>query len=232
MTDEFGEFISGGYDRYDLVRPEKRPDSFSALLPEMLMSVSPCIAEVGPRCLWESDWGRLSLEAVELSDASIDAIVERTALPERVDTASEPAHVMPFGFSSFAIASAFHEQMTAPTLLVGIGLHSSLLPSLEAQRSQDVNNGYGLMERIEQRQTLRQGEILGFEPLGFYAMSFHSWLCGYFPEKVNKELQIRPVGNGFIADFAEAIEVTDYVRKADGEPAIWLPSAAMAGREI
>ncbi|MBL8216010.1 MAG: hypothetical protein JNK87_35130 [Bryobacterales bacterium] len=92
MTDEFGEFISGGYDRYDLVRPEKRPDSFSALLPEMLMSVSPCIAEVGPRCLWESDWGRLSLEAVELSDASIDAIVERTALPEGVDTASEPAH--------------------------------------------------------------------------------------------------------------------------------------------
>ncbi|MBL8216011.1 MAG: hypothetical protein JNK87_35135 [Bryobacterales bacterium] len=68
-----------------------------------------------------------------------------------------------------------------------------------------------------------RGEILGFEPLGFYAMSFHSWLCGYFPEKVNKELQIRPVGNGFIADFAEAIEVADYVRGAEGEPAIWLP---------
>ena len=231
---EFGRFISGGYY---LVRPVKRPDSFSALLPETLVTVSPCIGEVGPRCSWESDWGRLTLEqqktdatecgvpAEELPELlnSINNIVERTTLPQGLQTCQEPPQVMPFGFSSFVIASAFYEQFAPPTLLLGIGLHASLVPLLNEQRRRDINNGYGLIERIGQRQTLRPGQVLGFEPLGFEAMSFHSWICNYFPESVDKELRIKPAANGFISDFADALEVTEHIRNAGGEPAIWLP---------
>ena len=55
-------------------------------------------------------------------------------------------------------------------------------------------------------------------------MSFHSWICSYFPESVgDKELNIKPAANGFISDFADALKITEHIRKVGGEPAIWLP---------
>lgn len=108
-------------------------------------------------------------------------------------------------------------------VLLGIGLHTSLTPLLNEQRNRDVNHGYDLIERIGQRQRLSAGKVLGFEPLGFYAMSFHSWLCNYFPDSASRDLNIQPAANGFIRDFSDALRVTEYIGKANGEPAIWLP---------
>ena len=150
VCSEFDQFISGGYY---FVTPVKRPDSLSALLPDTLVTVSPCIAEVGPRCSWASDWGSLTLDQqkTEAADCgvlpeglqenlnSIDAILERTSLPERLRASPEPSQVMPFGFSSFAVASAFYERFVPPTLLLGIGLHTSLIPLLNDQRRRDIN---------------------------------------------------------------------------------------------
>lgn len=217
--------------------PVKRPASFSMLLPETIVTVSPCLADVGPRCSWESDWGSLTLEQqkAEAGDIgvpherlqgyldSIDAILKRTSLPDGMPSPDEPSQVMPFGFSSFAVASAFYERFAPPVLLVGIGLHTSLVPLLKDQRTRDINKGYGLIERIGQHQCLSPGEVLGFEPLGFEAMSFHSWICNDFPDSVDKDLKIQPAANGFISVFADALEVTEYIRKEGGEPAIWLP---------
>lgn len=177
---ELDQFISGGYY---LAEPVPRPPSFSRLLPETIVSLSPCLAEVGP------------------THHSDDA--------------------MPFGFSSFQNAIAAH---TPPQLLLGIVLHTSLLPSLRRQRDRDINRGYGLLERVGEHQPLAGGGIvLGFEPLGFEAMSFHSWLCNYFPDNVRRDLCIVPASNGFIEDFSDSQRVTTYIISANGEPAIWLP---------
>jgi hypothetical protein len=153
----------------------------------------------------------------------IDAAIRQTALPVHVQLHSEPKQVMPFGFSSFAVAFAYYEQFGPPLQLLGIGLHGTLLSSLEQQRGEDVNQGYGLIERIGQGRRIRPGSILGFEPLGFQAMSFHSWLCSLSQDKVSEVLGIRPATNGFISNLADALKVAQYLQAAGAEPAIWLP---------
>jgi len=91
---------------------------------------------------------------------------------------------MPFGFSSFAAAASHYEQLESTGLLLGL-VTQSLAPLLEAQRGKDVNGGYGLVERVGQQRRLDDsGQILGFEVLGFEGMSFHSWVCNYFPDQV------------------------------------------------
>jgi hypothetical protein len=46
-------------------------------------------------------------------------------------------------------------------VLVGIGLDASRLQSFKAQLSDDVNHGYGLIERVEANiPVLRGGEVL------------------------------------------------------------------------
>jgi len=228
---ELDQFLSGGYY---LATPAKRHPSFSALLPETILTVSPCIADVGPN---GDNWASTTLEEQEAEASTIgvspadlpayldsfDAITRRTVLPAGMRAAAEPFEVMPFGLSSFAIASELHAQINPLALLLGIGLHASLAPLLYEQRDRDINRGFGLIDRIEQNQRLSPGRILGFEPLGFHAMSFHSWICNYFPDKVSTDLGIQPAANGFIAEFSDAVRATAYIAKAKGEPAIWLP---------
>lgn len=79
------------------------------------------------------------------------------------------------------------------------------------------------MERVEGRETLRSGGVeLGFEPLGFNAMHFHSWLCNYSPEEIEEPLAVRINENGLFGSLADGIRVTDFVR-VHGEKAIWEP---------
>lgn len=177
----FHEFISGGYY---LASAARLPDAFSTLLPETLISISPCVAEVGPRCSWESDWGSRALKRARAEAAGecyvpqgqqetlspIDSAIKQTALPGYVKLHGEPPQVMPFGFSSFVVASAYYEQFGLPMQLLGIVLHATLLSSLEVQLGEDVNRGYGLVERV----------------------GFHSWLCSCLPEVVSEVLSVRP----------------------------------------
>lgn len=208
---DFGDFISGGYY---LVKPLES-HSFP-LMPEPLVTVSSCITEVGPGWFWGPGTDR---PAHGFSN-SIDAEVAQTVLPEGVRIAKQDA---PFGFCSFVSASVYHARLTPPTILVGIGLHKSLTRLIEVQRSRDIGYGNGLVQRMARRRRLRAGRVLGYEPLGFEAISFHSWVCNWFPERVEKDLGIRPAANGFLSSFADARRVNQYVRREGGEPSIWLP---------
>ncbi|MBY0373112.1 MAG: hypothetical protein K2Q23_03910 [Bryobacteraceae bacterium] len=208
---DFGDFISGGYF---LVKPLES-HSFP-LMPEPLVSVSSCITEVGPSGFWTPEWHRRTREFSN----PIDAQVAATVLPEGVRMAKQDA---PFGFCSFVSASAYYAHFTPPTILVGIGLHKSLTRLIEVQRSRDIGYGIGLVQRMARRRRLRAGRVLGYEPLGFEGMKFHSWVCNWFPESVGKDLGIRPAANGFLSSFADARRVNQYIRRGRAEPAIWLP---------
>ncbi len=108
--------------------------------------------------------------------------------------------------------------------MVGIGLHQSLFESFESQLTKDVNQGLGLLELVKERQPPADGgNAVGFEPLGFEATKFHSWLCHYAPDEVYKRFGIRPNQLGLIETLKDARQVNEYLLQTGAEPAIWEP---------
>ena len=102
-------------------------------------------------------------------------------------------------------------------------MHSSLEASFKSQLEKEANKGLGLLERLEGRETLRSSGVeLGFEPLGFSGMHFHSWLCNYSPEEIEEPLAVRINENGLFGSLADGIRATNFVRE-HGEQAIWEP---------
>jgi hypothetical protein len=67
------------------------------------------------------------------------------------------------------------------------------------------------------------GSFVGYEPLGFEATKFHSWLCHYTPDETYKRFGIRPNHLGLIDLLDEARRVTEYLLQTGAEPAIWEP---------
>jgi hypothetical protein len=98
------------------------------------------------------------------------------------------------------------------------------LQSFKAQLGDDINHGYGLVERVDANIPLAgSGEALGFEPLGFEGTKFHSWLCHDAPTDAYTLFGICPNGFGFIDSFNDAVRVTENLKATGAEPAIWEP---------
>jgi hypothetical protein len=71
----------------------------------------------------------------------------------------------------------------------------------ESQLEKDVNRGSGLLELVsDKRPAAEGGAVLGLEPLGFEALTFHLWLRHYAPDGVFKRFGIRPNQIGLIAN--------------------------------
>lgn len=215
------DFICGGYF---LVRQIARPKDITELVPETFLTLSGCFAGTAP-----GDWAVAGYNyddqerAVEASQFFIPA----AAVPELVKLLSDALGMQHSNaFPSFAVAQTFYRHCANKTevALVGIGLHRSLLPSLYAQRSDDINRGYGLLERVELNNPLAHGvEALGYEPLGFDATSFHSWLCHNAPIKALEVFGIQPNSKGLIESLDDAVRVTEHLKKTGAEKAIWEP---------
>jgi len=108
-------------------------------------------------------------------------------------------------------------------MVVGIGLHNSLIGSFKSQLEKEANRGLGLLERIDRQDRLASGGVtLGYEPLGFSAMHFHSWLCNCSPEEIGEKLGVRINENGLLSSLADGLRTTDLVREG-GESAIREP---------
>jgi len=56
------------------------------------------------------------------------------------------------------------------------------------------------------------GEVLGFEPLGFEATKFHSWLCHNSPVDAFEKFGIGTNSKGFIDKFDDALHVTQHLK--------------------
>jgi hypothetical protein len=95
---------------------------------------------------------------------------------------------------------------------------------MESQLGDDVNKGAGLVERVNRRAPLAvSGRVLGYEPLGFEAMKFHSWLCHNAPPDAKERFGIEPNRAGFIDTLSSAVRVTQDLKASGAESAIWLP---------
>ena len=198
----------------------KRPEYLSPRVAQTFVTLSSCLTRVAPD-LWTVDWENYSQQEREEEAAKFE--IPPSAITELVEWTS-PRMGFPFGFSSLEDAQGFRRLSSdASLIVVGIGLHDSLIGSFKSQIEKESNKGLGLLERLERRETLRSSGVeLGFEPLGFDAMCFHSWLCNYTPEEIEEPLAVRINENGLFGSLADGIRVTNFVRE-HGEQAIWEP---------
>jgi hypothetical protein len=212
------EFISGGYF---VIRRADRPKHLSPLVPETFVTLSSCLTDVVPD-LWTVDWENYSQE--ERAEEAAKFGIPSSAVPHLVEWVT-PRVQFPFGFPRLEDALRFHGLFRCDDLsmVVGIGLHSSLVTSFKIQLEKESNRGLGLLERIERKELLAEdGTTLGYEPLGFDAMNFHSWLCSYSPEALANQTGIQINENGLLSTLDDGIRTTGLVRE-EGEQAIWEP---------
>ena len=221
MNADLSAFISGGYF---LTKRIRRPSYVTDPMSDSIITLSWCLTEMAPdswadKCYNHSDEERAA-EALKFG-------IPSDAVPNLVDQftrAIEPMHLTNF-FPTLSVAREFFRRCTDKTVaLLGIGLEPSLLPSVRAQLKDDINRGYGLIERVDAMIPLSTcGEVLGYEPLGFEATRFHSWLCHNAPAEAYKKFGVRPNPAGFIDLFADAVRVTEDLKATGAEPAIWEP---------
>jgi hypothetical protein len=189
-------------------------------VPQTFVTLSSCLTRVAPD-LWAVDWENYSQQEREEEASKFG--IPPSAITELVEWTTARTE-FPFGFSSLEDAQGFRRlSSNESAIVVGIGLHDSLIGSFKGQLEKEANKGSGLLERLERREILRSSGVeLGFEPLGFNAMHFHSWLCNYSPEEIEETLGVHINENGLFGSLAAGIRATNFVRE-HGEQAIWEP---------
>jgi hypothetical protein len=219
---ELDDYISGGYF---LVTRINRPPDVSNLVPDSVVTLSNCFTDIAPDTWADADYRYDDEERVQ---AALKFGIPASAVPELVSMftqAVRPQHLTN-AFPSLFVAQNFYRCCTDKGLvvLVGLGLERSLVPTFHEQLHDDSNQGYGLVERVNANAPLeRGGKVLGYEPLGFEATQFHSWLCHNAPVEAHDRFGILPNSEGFIDSFADAVRVTQNLKATGAETAIWEP---------
>lgn len=218
MTD----YISGGYY---VLKTIPRPHDLSGILPNTLLTISTCFTRV-VRDIIELQWDIYDNVGETIAEEAKEFGIPNAKIPEVVTWAKAQANTHYSVYSevepALELRRLFIREPSAH--VIGIGLHTSLLDSFESQLEKDVNRGSGLLELVrEKRPPAEGGAVLGFEPLGFEATTFHSWLCHYAPDEVFKRFGIRPNGFGLIDTLHDARRANEYLLETGAEPAIWEP---------
>jgi len=222
MNADLDDYICGGYF---LTKRVSRPAYVSNLAPDRMTTLSACFTDIAPDSWADADYRHDDVEQVQ---EAVKFGIPATAVPELVNMftrAVRPEHLTNF-FPSLSIGQNFYRYCADKDLvvLIGIGLERSLIPTLHAQLHDDVNEGYGLIERVNANIPLeRGGNVLGYEPLGFDATRFHSWLCHNAPVDAYDRFGIRPNSTGLIDSFADVVRITEHLKATGAELAIWEP---------
>jgi len=216
------EYTSGGYF---ITKPIRRPDGPFSLLPEIFLTASDCFADIATD-LWTVDWESYPRKEVAEEAAKFGIPAHLTAELVQWVSAQMVGGLHPNAFLSLSMAREFVQRFVSENgvHIIGIGLHTSRLPSFYGQLEKDMNRGYGLVDRVDRRDLLAAGgTLLGYEPLGYEAVHFHTWLCHYAPDEAQKLFGVRPNQNGLITKLEDAIEITEHLVRTGAEPAIWEP---------
>ena len=216
------DYVSGGYY---VVKAIRRPEGVSEILPDTLITISDCFTSVISDII-QLQWDKYEEVVEAIGEEAAAFGISQDQLPELIHWAKAQNNTNYVVYedvrSPVELLSRFIKDTSAH--VVGIGLHSSLLSSFQSQLTKDVNNGFGLAEVVNDHKPLApRGRPLGYEPLGFTATKFHSWLCHYTPDEAFRRFEIRPNQLGLIDEFEQARQVTEYLVETGAEPAIWEP---------
>jgi hypothetical protein len=189
------------------------------------LTVSECFTDIAPD-VW-ADSGYAHEEKARAQEA-LKFGIPSTALSELVADFTQAARSDGWSnaFADLSVAERFYRASAGSDQLavVGIGLERSLVSTMEAQLDDDVSKGAGLVERVKRQVPLTTGgRVLGYEPLGFEAMKFHSWLRHNAPPQALERFGVRPNHDGFIDTLSGATRITQNLKATGAEPAIWLP---------
>ena len=216
------DYISGGYY---VVKTISRPSGISDVLPDTLLTLSNCFTTVVTDIV-QLQWDKFENVREAIAEEAREFGIPETRIPQLVSW-SKAQHNSNYNVYSDVepALDLLNEFITDRTThVVGIGLHKSLLESFESQLTKDVNKGLGLAELVNDgRSPAAGGNTLGFEPLGFEATKFHSWLCHSAPDEVYKRFGIRPNQLGLIEKLTDARQANEYLLETGAEPAIWEP---------
>jgi hypothetical protein len=219
------DYVAAGYF---LAPRVARPSYVSGLLPDELLSASPCICPTLPdtwALSWTSDSEAARHEraaALGIAKADVARLVEWITRRFDVDVG------WPNVLLSFEAAQALRAAFPAAAALVLFGLafprgeRERLLAALTPADPREGKAGF-LLALERDAAPAPGGVALGHEIVCLPEL--HSWLCNGLETDVAK-LGILPNAHGFIDDLQAATRAAEYCGREDvgAEPGLWLPA--------
>jgi len=207
------------------------------LLPERVLSGSPCICDFFPDD-WTIEWTSTSADTRVKDAASFG--ISSPELPAVVDWATKSVE------KSFGWTSAFYSLEAAQDararffpnnyeiVLFSLALHESIVEDfLTYARPSPPQPGCapmgeaGIFQCINAARKIAEGgETAGFELLStLYGIISCSWLCNGLEKDCADQLGVVPNRLGFVPSYEEALRCAKFISRPEtgAEPGLWLP---------
>jgi len=230
------EYASGGYF---LTKRFRRREWMSAeLVPENVVSLSPCVTEVIPDSWYLNQApNQTNLDIAAKMGVPLHRLAELYPWMKRHPP--EPADMWPYAFSTLDRAREFAREFlqgAADVLLLGTSLHKEFFEAFLSEAG--PVHGYSRFGKdatyvyvSERTEVLKLGlppadggNILGFEVFGDAVMERHTLLCTGGEKDVRAELGIRLNQNGLFETLADARRVAQWASvEGHAEPFLYLP---------
>ena len=226
------EYTSGGYF---LTKRFRRREWMSAeLVPEYVVSLSPCVTEVFPDSWFLNE---------APNQTNIDIAAKMGVQPHRLAELypwmkrhpPEPANIWPYAFSKLDTASEFAREFlqgAADVLLLGTSLHKEFLEALLGEAGPMHDSMFASGPYVSERtEVLRlglppadDGNLMGFEVFGDAVKESHTLLCTGGEKDVHAEFGIRLNQNGLFGTLRDAHRVAQWASfEGHAEPCLYLP---------
>jgi hypothetical protein len=199
MREPGSDFVAGGYF---IARPYARGEWMSDLLPSIVVSVSPCIADIGLSMTWVEhtkegeEWRWEEAVGFGIAPEQLDAVAHW------LDDAYEGGRVRwPNVLAAPEVGRSFAAAFGLPLddlVLVGIALPNDRVR--EFVEGEEAWWGWlGVSELVQERKPLAPGaaEGFGYEVLGLDTDTFHSWLCNGLERDARRSWASLPTSAGF-----------------------------------
>jgi hypothetical protein len=214
-----------------MTRILQKPEGLGELLPDRLLTLSPCLTQFLPDS-WAFDWASFADSERVAALAKLGLTAELLPLIRRsVDAAFAAGELgWPNVWQSVRAAQAL---LATPGiadrdfLLVELGIPEDFVATLLADLAPAPGEGdSGLYARLKTASPVHQSGVpLGWELLGVETGgACHSWLCNSIQDDAARSLGIRPGSLGLLPSEEDARAVHSLIANGLGvEPVPWFP---------
>jgi hypothetical protein len=221
---------------YYVVRLFEPPATLSGdLLPEKVLTVSPCLNESFPNS-WALDWVKCTDEERAASASRLG--IPSTDLPRvsaRVgELFNSGALAWPNVWRQLEVARSVTRELleeSGDLALVGVGVPREFVAPLLSElapQSQEGAPGVYLAALADERMSAG-GSLAGWEVLGFERGACHSWLCNGIHVDAASRVERFLGALGLLESEAAAREILRIMAEdpEKAEPATWVPAAVV-----